>query len=78
MMKKVHYYSRPNCHLCEEGLLTMQLVKEDIDFELVIINIETNDELHEKYMLMIPVVEVDNEIVQYGQIDYATIFEKMM
>lgn len=77
-MKKVHYYSRPNCHLCEEGLLTLQLVKEDIDFDLQIFNIETNDELHEKYMLMIPVVEINNEIVQYGKIDYPTILEKIM
>lgn len=77
-MKKVHYYSRPNCELCKEGLLMMQLVQEDVDFELEIINIETNDELHEKYMLMIPVVEIDNEIIQYGQIDYPTILERLL
>lgn len=77
-MKKVYYYSRPNCSLCEEGLLTMALIQEDVDFELEVINIETDDALHERYMLMIPVVVMDEEIVQYGQIDYPTVLERLL
>ena len=77
-MKKVQYYSRPNCSLCDEGLFTMQLVGEDVEFELEVINIENDDELHERYMLMIPVVVINDEIVQYGQIDYPTILERLL
>lgn len=77
-MKKVQYYSRPNCSLCDDGLFTMQLVREDVDFELEVINIENDDELHERYMLMIPVVVINDEIVQYGQIDYPTILERLL
>lgn len=77
-MKKVQYYSRPNCSLCDEGLFTMQLVREDVEFELEVINIENDDELHERYMLMIPVVVINDEIVQYGQIDYPTILERLL
>lgn len=72
-MKIVQYLSRPNCSLCNEGLLTMQLVKEDVEFKLQIINIEEDDALHEKYMLMIPVVMCEGEVIQYGQLDYPTI-----
>lgn len=72
-MKIVQYLSRPNCSLCNEGLLTMQLVKEDVEFELQIINIEEDDALHEKYMLMIPVVMYEGEVIQYGQLDYPTV-----
>ena len=36
-------------------------------------NINESDELTEKYGLMIPVIEVDGEIVQYGEVDYPTI-----
>ena len=77
-MKIVQYFSRPNCSLCNEGLLTMQLVKEDVEFELQIINIEEDDALHEKYMLMIPVVMCEGEVIQYGQLDYPTIFGALM
>ena len=77
-MKIVQYFSRPNCSLCNEGLLTMQLVKEDVEFELQIINIEEDDALHEKYMLMIPVVMCEGEVIQYGQLDYPTILGALM
>ncbi|MEC1179069.1 glutaredoxin family protein [Metasolibacillus meyeri] len=76
-MKTVNFYSRPNCHLCEEGLLTLKLVQEDCTFELNIINIEENDALHEKYMLMIPVVTYEGRILQYGMLDYVTLFEAL-
>lgn len=74
---KVKFYSRPNCSLCEEGLRTIKLLQEDIPFELEIVNIEENDELHEKYMLLIPVVEKDGEVVQHGILDYVTLYEAL-
>jgi len=73
----VHFYTRPGCHLCEEAKLMLKLVQEDISFEINEVNIEEDDDLHEKYMLMIPVVEFENEIIQYGQIDYVTLLEAL-
>ena len=73
----VKFYSRPNCELCIEGLHTLKIVQEDIAFEIEQYNIEDNDTLHEKYMLMIPVVEVNSEVIQYGQLDYVTLFEAL-
>lgn len=76
-MQKVTFYSRPGCSLCEEGFLTLTLVQEDIPFKIEILNIEDDDALHEKYMFMIPVVEKDGQVVQYGQLDYVTLFEAL-
>ena len=76
-MQKVIFYSRPGCSLCEEGFLTLMLVQEDIPFKIEILNIEDDDALHEKYMFMIPVVEKDGQVVQYGQLDYVTLFEAL-
>lgn len=73
----VKFYSRPNCELCIEGFQTLKIVQEDIGFEIEQYNIEENDEFHEKYMLMIPVVEVNDEVIQYGQLDYPTLFEAL-
>lgn len=74
----VKYYSRANCELCVEGLHILKLVQEDVPFNIEIIDIEEDDDSHEKYMLMIPVVEKDGEILQYGQLDYATLAEALL
>lgn len=76
-MMKVNFLSRPDCSLCEEGLLTLKLLQDDFQFEIDIINIEENETLHEKYMLMIPVVEKDGRVLQYGNLDYVTLYEAL-
>ena len=76
-VQKVIFYSRLGCSLCEEGFLTLKLVQEDIPFKIEILNIEDDEALHEKYMLMIPVVEKDGNVIQYGQLDYVTLLEAL-
>ncbi|WP_107925255.1 glutaredoxin family protein [Lysinibacillus parviboronicapiens] len=74
----VKFFSRSNCELCVEGLRTLKLVQEDIIFDIEIIDIEADEVLHEKYMLMIPVVEKDGHILQYGNLDYATLAQALL
>ena len=74
----VKFYSRPNCSLCDEGLKTLKLVQEDIPFQIEIINIEESEQNHEKFMLMIPVVENNGEVIQYGNLDYVTLLEVLI
>ena len=76
-LQKVIFYSRPDCPLCEEGLLTLKLVQEDVPFEIEVKNIEEDDALHEKYMLMSPVVEENEKMIQYGRLDYVTLLEAL-
>lgn len=72
---EIIYYGRPNCGLCEDGKRMLQLVREDVPFEIKEVNIEDDDALHKKYMLMIPVVEKNGQIIQYGALDYVTLLE---
>lgn len=74
----VHFYTRPGCHLCEDARLMLKLVNEDVAFDINEVNIEEDDVLHEKYMLMIPVIESEGKIIQYGRVDYATILEALL
>lgn len=74
---KVTLYSRPNCQLCIEAVETLKLVQEDINFTIEHVNIEQNDELHERFALMVPVVMHEGQIIQYGLVDYATILEAL-
>ena len=73
----IKFYSKPDCELCVEGLHTLKIVQEDIDFTIEHYNIEEDDAVHEKYMLMIPVVERDGDVIQFGQLDYATLYEAL-
>ena len=72
---KVQFYSRSNCPLCEEARLMLELVKEDVYLDVEEINIEEDDELHEKYLLRIPIIESKGQIIQEGRIDYPTLLE---
>lgn len=69
------FYSRQNCRLCEEGMNMMRLVQQEIPFEFATVDIEQDEDLHERYMMMIPVLEKDGEMIQYGILDYETIIE---
>lgn len=73
----VKFYTRANCGLCVEGLQTLKLAQEDVGFHVDIIDIEENEAVHKKYMLMIPVVEKDGQVIQYGNLDYATLMEHL-
>lgn len=77
MAMQLIFYTRPNCLLCEEAKRTLNIVQQDIFFTLQELNIEDDDALHEKYMLMVPVVEKDGVVLQYGNIDYVTILEAL-
>ncbi|PIC63894.1 thiol-disulfide isomerase [Sporosarcina sp. P13] len=72
---KYKFYTRPNCPLCVEAEHMLRLVAEDHNIEWETYNIEEDDEIHEKYMLMIPVLEQNGDVVLYGNIGYIDILE---
>lgn len=69
MKTTVKLYTRNRCHLCENAKAILLSLKEKWEFQYIEADIDESDELTEKYGLMIPVVEIDGEEVQYGQID---------
>ncbi|MBT2571911.1 glutaredoxin family protein [Planococcus sp. ISL-110] len=70
-------YTRSNCPLCDEAKLMIGLVNEDFPLPYKEVDIESDDALHEKYMLMIPVLEKDNEVLLYGNIGYVELLEAL-
>lgn len=61
---KIVVYSKENCCLCDEAkdiLRELQVEWEEVD-------IYKNEQWLERYQLMIPVIEIDGEIVAYGRI----------
>jgi glutaredoxin len=62
-------YTRMRCPLCEKAKATLIELKEEWNFTVEEIDIETSDALTETYGLMIPVVHIDGEEVGFGYID---------
>lgn len=54
-------YGRPGCHLCEEVERRIKRVGQDFPLVLRTVNIQEDIRLEEKYMLTIPVVEIDGD-----------------
>lgn len=59
-------YTRKSCPLCDKAKDTLLELKEEWNFHLEEIDIETSDELTERYGLMIPVVLIDGVEAGYG------------
>jgi glutaredoxin len=50
-------YSRPGCHLCDEARVVLQRIGEPFDE----VDIESDDDLHRRYLERIPVIALDGE-----------------
>lgn len=76
-MNPVTFYTRSQCGLCEDAKITLKLLQGELGFKIMEIDIDDSDDLTERFGLMIPVVELDGEILQYGQIDYFTLSKRL-
>jgi glutaredoxin len=61
-------YSRNSCPLCTEALEELEKLKNDMEIEIEVVDIYSDDALLEKYQLMIPVVEYRGLVLGYGKI----------
>lgn len=67
---------RNDCKLCDDAIIELKLALDDfegVNYECI--NIDHDDVLQEEYMLRIPVVMYQEEIIQEGIIDFFTIHE---
>lgn len=69
MREKFQLYSRIKCPLCEEAKDILEEIKQELGIQYEEIDIYNNDELTELYGLMIPVIEWQGEIIQFGKVD---------
>ncbi|WP_404337158.1 glutaredoxin family protein [Planococcus rifietoensis] len=71
-------YTRPNCGLCEEAKSALTLLQEDYPIDFREINIEEDEQLHEQYMLMIPVLTKQENVLLYGNFGYGELLEALI
>ncbi len=68
-MRKVTVISRTGCHLCEIAIDKINLVKDQLKFELEIKLINDLLELEQEYGEQVPVIMIDNKIHDYWRVD---------
>jgi thiol-disulfide isomerase/thioredoxin len=71
--KKVVFYTKEHCPLCDKAHKLLQEMQQEIPFHIEAIDIYKDDVLLERYGLMIPVIEVEGEEIDYGIISKAKI-----
>ena len=62
-MATVTIYSKKECHLCDVAKEELEALRCDFGFSLKEVDIEKDKLAFEKYKYLIPVIEVDGEIV---------------
>lgn len=65
---RVVLYGRAGCHLCEQARGSLlEIRREGIGFDLVEIDIDSDDELHRRLLERIPVIEIGGrEVCELG------------
>ena len=76
-VKHIVLYTKKDCPLCLEAKMNLMLVGEIVPLKIEERDIEEKDEWMEKYGMMIPVVEYDGEMIQYGRVDYPTLLGRL-
>lgn len=77
-MKQVFLYTKQGCPLCEEAKNLLEELKREFEFQINEIDIYQDDALLEKYQLMIPVVEVDGEVVAFGKVEKYVLRKRLL
>ncbi|WP_416828464.1 glutaredoxin family protein [Ectobacillus polymachus] len=74
---KLVLYGKRNCGLCEEAKFILNQLKYAYKFEYEEIDIYEDESLIERYGMMIPVIEMNGEIVEYGEIHKCVISKRL-
>ena len=62
-MTVIEFYTRPGCHLCEEALQVLEVIRSEFDFEIQVVDISESSELDELYGTQIPVAKLDGSTI---------------
>ncbi len=62
-MTVIEFYTRPGCHLCEEALRVLKMIRSEFDFEIQMVDISESPELDELYGTQIPVAKLNGRTI---------------
>ncbi|WP_170885660.1 glutaredoxin family protein [Bacillus alkalicellulosilyticus] len=63
---EVTFFSKENCSLCDKGYKLLEELANEIPLSISVVDIYEDDELLEKYQIMIPVVNFKGDDIDFG------------
>ncbi len=67
-MKRLVFYTKPDCPLCEKAFVIIKKTQSQINFEIDIKNITLDQNLFDRYCFDIPVIEIDGVMRFKGRV----------
>ena len=71
----LHFIRNRIVRLCDEAEVNDEACTRRLPIYVDRNRYSTDDEIHEKYMLMVPVIEKDGDVLLYGNIGYVDLVE---
>ena len=68
-MTQVTIFSRLGCHLCDDAYNTLESLREELKFEIKVINIDEVAELIKLYSDQVPVIHIDGIHHDFYKVD---------
>jgi glutaredoxin len=68
-MTTITIYSRQGCHLCDDAQNTLESMREELNFEIVVIDIDQDAELIKLYSDQVPVIHIDGIHHDFYKVD---------
>ncbi|WP_173915670.1 glutaredoxin family protein [Halobacillus sp. Marseille-Q1614] len=76
-MNEAVLYLKQGCGLCNEVKGLLEILQEEFEIHVTEVDIEGNKLLEEKYLLEIPVLDLNGEEMDYRSIDLFTLRERL-
>jgi glutaredoxin len=70
-------YSKPDCHLCVDAMITLRRLQQELGFALQELDITAEEALHRAYFERIPVVTLDGEELCEYIVEEALVRERL-
>ena len=74
---EVVVYSKPDCHLCGEAMVTLRRLQHELGFALRELDITAQEALHRAYFERIPVIVVNGQELCEYLVDEALVRERL-
>jgi glutaredoxin len=68
-MTAITIYSRHGCHLCDDAQAVLESMREELNFEIEVINIDEDAELIKLYSDQVPVIHIDGLHHDFYKVD---------
>ena len=68
-MTTVTVYSRQGCHLCDDAKNVLESLREELNFEIEVIDIDEDAELIKLYSDQVPVIHIDGIHHDFYKVD---------